>query len=350
MTRVSQHTNVLPARAVEQPEPSDWQQKLARLIAAKGGDMAPADFHRLVNVVFHDVEAGVYDRVHREMWMSLRPVINQLADDAVAAMGAGRGLVLADVGCGTGLATTYLLESSLGGHIEHVELVDTSTEMLARCRTRESSWRRPATFRNGGIEELADRSVDVIVASSLLHHMPDLQSFCAHVVRALRPGGVFVHLQDPRTGSDGDPLLQERRRELAACERKASFWANWPRVFRLPFSAWSRTRNWRESGYLREVNRRLLQAGAIRDPMTGSEIWSVTDVHVEGLPYAIGDGISRDVLQLGLSGLVNRSWRTYSFFGQLPSNLPGDFAERERDLFRQEDPNGANVAGVWARP
>ena len=336
------------AVAVAQREDSQWQAKLAKLIAAKGGAMEPADFHRLVNVVFHDVEAAVYDRVHQEMWKSLRPVISQLADDAVTGMRIESGLVLADVGCGTGLASTFLLETSLGNRIERLELVDTSTEMLARCRQRESSWRRPATFRNGGIEDLADRSVDVIVASSVLHHMPDLQSFCSHVDRVLRQGGAFVHLQDPRTGNDRDPALQERTRELQ--QRGAvAFWAHWPRILRLPFSAWNRVVEWRASGYLREVNRRLLRAGAIRYPMTSGEIWSVTDIHVEGLPYAIGDGISRDGLQRDLPGFTNRSWRSYSFFGQLPSSLPAEFVERERQLFQQRDPSGANVAGVWMK-
>jgi ubiquinone/menaquinone biosynthesis C-methylase UbiE len=349
MAQVSKAAGVAEL-GVERPVQPDWQPKLASLIAARGGSMSPIEFQRLVNVVFHDVEAGVYDRVHDEMWKSLRPIVGRLADDALTSGPVGTGLVLADIGCGTGLATTLLLETALGSRVERLELVDTSSEMLARCRRRQSVWRRPAVFRTGGIEALNDSSVDAVVASSLLHHVPDVTSFCAHVDRVLRPGGVFLHLQDPRSGSGDDRPLVERRRELAETRGRTSFRAGWPRVLRLPFSAWNRALQWRKSAYLREVNRRLIQARAIRYPMTNSEIWSVTDIHVEGLPYAVGDGISRADLQVGLHAFANISWRTYSFYGEMASKLPADYAERERDFFERDDPSGASVAGVWAKP
>ena len=155
MAQVSKAAGVAEL-GVERPVQPDWQPKLASLIAARGGSMSPIEFQRLVNVVFHDVEAGVYDRVHDEMWKSLRPIVGRLADDALTSGPVGTGLVLADIGCGTGLATTLLLETALGSRVERLELVDTSSEMLARCRRRQSVWRRPAVFRTGGIEALIE--------------------------------------------------------------------------------------------------------------------------------------------------------------------------------------------------
>jgi hypothetical protein len=42
---------------------------------------APQEFQRVVNLVFHESEASVYDSVHRDMWSSLPQQFGLLASD-----------------------------------------------------------------------------------------------------------------------------------------------------------------------------------------------------------------------------------------------------------------------------
>jgi hypothetical protein len=83
--------------------------------------------------------------------------------------------------------------------------------------------------------------------------------------------------------------------------------------------------------------------------MADREIWSVTDIHVDGLPYAVGQGISRQALGAGLPDFRNVSFRHYGFYGKLLSHLPPALAEQELDWFRRSCADGSYVAGVWIK-
>jgi len=327
-----------------------WEQKVQRLIDAKGSSLKPKEFHALINVVFHNVEARVYDQVHREMWKSLELLTQTLSVAAKTALGGRQNLVLADIGCGTGLATELLLRGSLSDQIKQIHLVDTSDEMLNRCKLRAKSWNRELSFHHGGIHLLPDQSVDVLLLSSVLHHIPDTKEFCLQVSRVIKPGGVFIHMQDPRSGGMADQILTTRAQQFAEVNRSGRFsWKTWPRLFRLPFSAIARVNLWRKQAYIREVNRNLLAAGAIKAPMSPAEIWSVTDVHVEGLPFAIGKGISLEVLSNVLPEFGSIEWKTYAFFGVLSAGLPKQLIQEDQKLFKSGDMHGAQIAGVWAK-
>ena len=330
-------------------EDDEWSRKLRALIAAKKSTLSPSEFQKTINVVFHDVEAAVYDRLHAEMWQSLTPVVDKLSLDVLRVRPGHGSLALADVGCGTGLATTLFLNGPLGARIAHVDLLDTSTEMLARCKDRAASWAKSTAFFHGGIECLPDRSTDVIVVSSVLHHIPDIAAFCSHVARVLRANGVLIHLQDPASGRGGSEVLAERKRALA--RRYWAFaWRRWPRPLRLPFTLMVRLRQWSDDAYLREINRRLIRDGVVKVRLTNAELWSVTDTHVDDLPYATGEGISEGLLRRSLPGFREVSWRTYGFFGELGSRIPPRFRSEESALFDAHDQHGAFVAGVWSAP
>jgi len=329
---------------------ASWEPKIADLARAKGSSLSAVEFQKVVNVVLHDVEAGVYDKAHSEMWNSLQPLVAALSSDALSKLATAGELALADVGCGTGLATTMFFETPLGARVARVACVDTSGEMLERCKQRALRWKKPATFHHGMIQGLTSASADVLLTSSVLHHIPDIAPFCAEIARVLRPGGVFIHMQDPTAGRGQNPVLERRARALAEAQAAARpLWHSWPRPMRLPFSAWVRVQQWREGGYLREVNRRLHKAGVIRRSMSDGELWSVTDIHVDGLPYAAGGGIARAELEKALPSFDNVSFRSYGFFGKLSSHLPPELRAEEQRLFAQGDLDGAHVAGVWVK-
>lgn len=329
---------------------SAWQSKLQELILAKGSSLTPKEFQETINIVFHDVEAKVYDRVHNEMWKSLELLTFTLSKAAITQHIDRREIVLADVGCGTGLATELLLRGPLAERIKTVHLVDTSSEMLSRCKQRAQSWKKELHFYSGGIDLLANTSVDVLLMSSVLHHIPDIEEFCKQISRVIRPGGIFIHMQDPRSGGITDSVLKDRAERYSAIGRNGRFsWKTWPRILRLPISAVIRLNLWRNLSHIREVNKRLLNAGTIKTPMSAGEIWSVTDVHVEGLPFAIGKGVSKETLSAALPIFANVLWKTYGFFGALSSDLPTQLMREEESMFNEGDMHGAQVAGVWVK-
>jgi ubiquinone/menaquinone biosynthesis C-methylase UbiE len=326
----------------------EWEQRVEAMVRAKGGTVSAKEFQRIVNVVFHDVEAASYDKLHREMWESLEIVFDQLASDVLANRSSDHQLTLADVGCGTGLATEFLLKSALGPRIDGLAMIDTSEEMLSRCRGRSAGWSVKPKFVRGQLDAVPDGAADMLVASSLLHHLTDLIGFCRDVERVLRPGGFFVHIQDPLRGSESnenylsrratyDAWLAARRRSVARLPLKCWKWLN------RKFSAVVKR------GYLHEVNKRLIGQGVIRRPLTPREIWSITDLREKDLPISAVDGISPEELRSALPGFHNVGVYTYSFFGTMSSHLPAHLADEEKRLFETQSPDGIRLAGVWQR-
>lgn len=128
-----------------------------------------------------------------------------MRDDLLAPMldrlEPGRAL---DAACGTGAVARQLVAR---GH--EVTGVDLSAAMLARAREAVPE----ATFLVGDLTDLpvADASMDHVVCSLALTHLPDLDPFFAEAARVLRPGGHLL-LLDTRghfTGSASYPLIQQ---------------------------------------------------------------------------------------------------------------------------------------------
>lgn len=94
-----------------------------------------------------------------------------------------------DVGCGDGHLTRLMAEMVAPDGA--VLGVDPSGEAVRRAQqaTREAN----CTFDEGTAQALApaDRSVDVVVSSLMLHHLPeaDQEQAVAEMFRVLRPGG-----------------------------------------------------------------------------------------------------------------------------------------------------------------
>lgn len=101
-----------------------------------------------------------------------------------------------EVGCGTGL-----LAVELGPHLRHVLLTDVSPGMLeiARERAAQDANRYTVEHRDLSTAPLP-LPVDLIVASMLLHHVPDLDALLTNLRDSLKPGG-WIALADLDTDS-----------------------------------------------------------------------------------------------------------------------------------------------------
>lgn len=126
----------------------------------------------------YDAHLSYHDPFGGGMFGSAETVIREILDDRAP------GIAL-DAACGTGRVAQYLQER---GH--KVIGVDSSPDMLALARTRLPD----ADFRDGTLELLPveDASVDVVVTTLALCHVPDLAVVMTEFARVLRPGGDLV--------------------------------------------------------------------------------------------------------------------------------------------------------------
>jgi ubiquinone/menaquinone biosynthesis C-methylase UbiE len=106
---------------------------------------------------------------------------------AIAAASVGPGMVVADVGTGTG----FLAEAALDAGARVIG-IDISEGMLAQVRSRFAG--RPFEARSGDTEALplADGEADAVVGNMVLHHAPNPPVAIREMARALKPGGTLV--------------------------------------------------------------------------------------------------------------------------------------------------------------
>ncbi len=131
-----------------------------------------------------------FDAVGPE-WDALRKVFN---DDALRARGLARllppGLVVADVGTGTGILALELARLGL-----RVVAVDHSSRMLdaVRAKLAETSL-EGVELRQGdaGSLPIVDGEVDAGIAHMVLHYLPSPAEAIREMARVVKPGGAVV--------------------------------------------------------------------------------------------------------------------------------------------------------------
>jgi SAM-dependent methyltransferase len=96
--------------------------------------------------------------------------------------------VLADLGAGDGGTLWPLDHAGLVG--ETIYAVDISAKHVALCE-RLSPKVRGIVSDVAHVEELADGSVDAVVSSQVIEHLPDDRALAPEIARLLRPGGWF---------------------------------------------------------------------------------------------------------------------------------------------------------------
>lgn len=320
----------------------DPYSPLCAIMSRFGATCSPKEFYWAVNEAYHRYEAPRYDQLHKSMYLEQEPVwkrlINHLPPD-------GQKLRFLDIGCGTGLVE-HFLSNMCPDRVGQAVLLDPSEAMLQVVRNKSNQWRFGCEFVHGDLGALGvDQLFDVITVNSVLHHVVELEAFCARLQSLLRPGGTLLTAQDPNKG---------RRRRFAGrntpLHGDAGYRSATPVVV-------ARNRRGAQAFGTRSAAHRveratsdpLLKKGIIRSSMDELSIYAVTDFHVPNQSQSLGHGISVDVLASWMPDLRRLDWFTYSFFGVPWIRLSESQQRQERKWFATGDTHGFTFASAWRR-
>ena len=136
---------------------------------------------RTTSQAFFSARASQWDRMRGELY-------GASADVAPLAALLDPGLVVGDLGCGTGQTAV-----ALAPYVAHVIAVDESSAMLAAARKRVATLEN-VELRAGRLEDLpiGDATLDAAVLSLVLHFVVDPVAVLREAARVLVPGGALL--------------------------------------------------------------------------------------------------------------------------------------------------------------
>ena len=120
-----------------------------------------------------------------------------------------RPLEIADLGAGSGLFTRHVQTAYPRARFT---LVDASPNMLDLARKRFEQRTESFTFVEQRLEDFADTErFDVVISSLAIHHLEnaDKRSLFKRIFVALRPGGVFINVDQIKAQPPFDQLYWE---------------------------------------------------------------------------------------------------------------------------------------------
>lgn len=194
------------------------------------------DRHLTANVRSHDRVARRYERRHGEIFNPVEQTrLRERLAQAVSAIRTGRtDLRALDFGSGSGNVTRHLIAMGIS-----TTAADVSAEFLKLVSERFGGTGLCTTLRlvANGSASIPDESYDLVVAYSVLHHIPDYLAAVDHLTRLLRPGGVLYldHEASPKLwegSTEYDAWLATKRRLPWYVEQLTTMTLNWP-LYRL---------------------------------------------------------------------------------------------------------------------
>jgi SAM-dependent methyltransferase len=276
------------------------------------------------------------------MWNSLPQQFELLIEDWLQFWpNVPAEIHMLDVGCGTGLASDCILQTRIGRRIKSIDLLDTSPSMLRRAALRAAQWKLATTCHQGLLHSLnGQKHFDLIVTSSVLHHVPDLPAFLHLVSRLQTASGIFLHIQDPNGDFLQDPELRQRMAQQSG--RLIPEWARRLSPRRIGRRIYHELIGRKGDAYIWKTNRAMIEKGIISEPLTVQELFAITDIHVGN-----GEGISIARMQSWMPEYDCISQRSYGFFGELCSDLPRARKKIEQRLIASRAPNGFHIGAIW---
>lgn len=168
--------------------------------ATPGGHGAPPEINR--PYAHPDIRRWVqiFERPGRELF--------DYRHQIVEASGVGPGMVVADIGAGTGLFTRLFAQAV--GPQGRVIAVDISADFIDNIlrQARSAGMNNVAGVVNAPDQVgLADGSVDIAFVAASYHHFEHPRAMLASIYRALRPGGALLVIDFRRIPGYSSPWV-----------------------------------------------------------------------------------------------------------------------------------------------
>jgi ubiquinone/menaquinone biosynthesis C-methylase UbiE len=158
-----------------------------------------------------DVKAFIkrFESDTREVYAKRHAIVDSLS--------LKRGMYVADLGAGTGLFTRLFAEKvGPEGRVYAIDIAPEFLEHIAQ-EAKRSGQAQVRTIRGTQLTTgLSDRTIDLVFACDVYHHLENPERTLASVRRALRPGGRLVVIDfDKVKGKSSDFVQKHVRAEKA---------------------------------------------------------------------------------------------------------------------------------------
>jgi SAM-dependent methyltransferase len=178
-----------------------WLAVVAACGAGARGEPAsapPADRHALQHH-FESAEvcARSFDDPARDRWQ--QPAL------VLAALDLGPGMVIADIGAGTGYFAVRLARAVPDGQVIATDIEPDMIRYLSERAAREQLPNLRAVRTPPADPQLAVGTVDRILVVDVWHHIDDRAGYARALARALRPGGKLAIVDFTREATHGPP-------------------------------------------------------------------------------------------------------------------------------------------------
>lgn len=141
----------------------------------------------------------------REIW--------NFRTEIVAASGLKPGMVVADVGAGTGMFVVLIARAvSPGGRVIANDISKPFTDAIAKRAQAERLSNVSTVVGTDTDTGLAPASVDLVFTSDVYHHFTKVPQVLASIRAALRPGGRFIVVDFERIPGVTPPRMLEHVR------------------------------------------------------------------------------------------------------------------------------------------
>ena len=186
-----------PLRLLPADDTSAVEQALVQRCGAQLGEVLRG-LQEPVELLFPAGDAGLITRLYTDTPAAalLNRLVQATLQSLLAALPAGRGLRILEVGAGTGSTTAWLLPLLPATRIEY-HFTDLSSAFLTKARTEFAAYPfihyQPLDIEQApGEQGFSLQHYDLVIAANVLHATQDLRTSLRHVRQLLAPGGLLL--------------------------------------------------------------------------------------------------------------------------------------------------------------